>query len=165
MDGKERGKVGQQSVSGPTNHPQHLAKPSAQGEGALRVSRELCGLGLGLCLDCNWGKALVSYMLPSGKWPQDGSRGSVGSPAQALSPLTPKEPWQSGCRAMQSPPQQEGVRVGVSVHVCAHVWRHVCAQWAHVHVRMSTCTLCVRDCVHVCGCGHEFVWIYTPVCV
>lgn len=64
----------------------------APGQGGLRVSQELCGLGLGLCLDCKWGKALVSYMLPSGKWPQDGSRGSVGSPAQALSPLTPKEP-------------------------------------------------------------------------
>lgn len=122
------GRVEPSPCSRPRSSPQHLAKaPPRSKEGKtparLRVSQEPCALGLGAQGAWNWG-SLALYVLPLGKWPQGGSRGSAGSSAQTLHPHHVQGDL---CRVLDSAVlaqaggggQSQGVR-SACVCVCMH---------------------------------------------
>lgn len=165
------GRDGPSPCSRPRSSP--TAKPSALGW----VSQELCGLGLG----ASPGTVPATCVLPSGKWPQGGSRGSVGSPTQALSLQIPKKPWQPGCGHTCARPQgsavlpwqEEGVRVRGQICMCVCIYMYEFLRYIHcvcicMCVNMDVCTVCRCSFMYVCTnefmCMCRYV-VYMCVCI
>lgn len=152
------GRVGLSPVPSPTNHPQHLAKRSTLGWARLQ------GAPLP-STPPQPGKELSLLVLPSGTWPQGGSRAPAGSRVQVRSPRK-LEPWWSvrcTCAAGDTAfpaPAGRGGQERVCARTCIYVWTPVCTSctcarvWTWVCVRIVCTRVCtsIHACIRVHGC-------------